>query len=69
MGYPLFAVTFFVANAAFLALYSLMIVVFMCKAKVSQIDVAEDEELDDESLKMISKWIVFVQFIIIIIYV
>lgn len=54
LGYPMFAVIFFLANASFLGLSSLMIFFFMCKKKASQIDVNEDDELDDESKSLIN---------------
>ncbi|CAD8145881.1 unnamed protein product [Paramecium octaurelia] len=54
LGYPMFAVIFFLANASFLGLSSLMIFIFMCKKKASQIDVNEDDELDDESKSLIN---------------
>jgi LMBR1 domain-containing protein 1 len=35
LGYPMFAVIFFLANASFLGLSSLMVFIFMCKKKQS----------------------------------
>ena len=54
LGYPMFAVIFFLANASFLGLSSLMVFIFMCKKKQSQIDINEEDEYDDEGKPLIN---------------
>jgi LMBR1 domain-containing protein 1 len=49
VGYPLFAICFFISNIAFLVSSLLCLIYQAFKAKVSQIDVQEDPEYDEET--------------------
>ena len=57
VGFPAFGIGFFLSNAAFLIFTGVFMLVFMFKAKVSQIEVSEnDPEYDEENSNLVNYW-------------